>query len=295
MPDARVPPPKPDDGVPSTDAPESQPDDFQLEVSDLRGQARAGGSSMDGDSAAPWYRQRVQVPRPLVIATLVVMLGLILLVTTPIGSALRVFGPRPTPTSGAIVQIVYPTAPPPTVTPYPTPTLIAPAVGSVPANCPPGAALVDFAPTAIIPGVGGGDVWVVGLVGPSGNATSGQRATAKIGGPQAINSAYTSAGWPIQMMVLARTDFAQTVTITGHDLRTRYSLWFSPDSNQPDAIAEAAPAATIDFSDYGSLGGTSGGQWKIWFGVLYLPGAGCYTLQANWPGDGWVVNFAAGR
>ena len=293
MSDARIPPS--DDGAHVADAPEDHPDDFQLEVSDLRGHAQAGKSSADGDSATPWYQQSAQVPRPLVVATLAVMLGLILLLATPIGSALRTLGAKPTPTSGAIVQIVYPTAPPPTVTPYPTPTLIAPAVGSVPANCPPGAALVDFAPTAIIPGVGGGDVWVVGLVGPSGNATSGQRATAKIGGPQAINSAYTSAGWPIQMMVLARTDFAQTVTITGHDLRTRYSLWFSPDSNQPDAIAEAAPAATIDFSDYGSLGGTSDGQWKIWFGVLYLPGAGCYTLQANWPGDGWVVNFAAGR
>jgi hypothetical protein len=292
MSDARVPPS--DDGAHVADEPESHPDDFELEISDLRRHTRAGASSAASESATPWYRQRVQVPRPLVIAALGVILGLILLLATPIGSALRAFGTRPTPTADPIVQIVYPTAPPPTVTPYPTPTLVAPAVGSVPANCPPGDPLVDFAPTAFIPGVRGGDVWVVGLVGPDGKAVSGQRATAKIGGPQAINSAYTSAGWPIQIMVLAKTDFAQTVTITGRDLRTGYSLWFSPDSNNPGAIAEAAPIATIDFS--ASTGpSTSDGQWKIWFGVLYLPGAGCYTLQANWPGDGWVVNFAAGR
>lgn len=293
MSDARIPPS--DDGAHVADAPEDHPDDFELEVSDLRGDTQAGESSVKAGGATPWYRQQVQVPRPLVVATLAVMLGLILLLATPIGSAFRTLGAHPTPTAGSIVQIVYPTAPLPTVTPYPTPTLIAPAVGSVPANCPPGDPLVDFAPTAIIPGVGGGDVWAVGLVGPDGKAISGQHATAKIGGPQPINSAFTSAGWPIQMMVLARTDFAQTVTITGRDLRTGYDLWFSPDSNNPNDVAEAAPIATIDFSDYGSLGGTSGGQWKIWFGVLYLPGAGCYTLQANWPGDGWVVNFAAGR
>ena len=291
MSDARV--PSADDGAASLDEPESHSDDFKLEVSDLRRHSQAGESVADGDSATPWYQQRVQVPRPLVIATVVMMLGLILLVATPIGSALRALGAHPTPTAGPIFQIVYPTAPPPTVTPYPAPTLIAPAIGSVPANCSPGDTLVDFAPTAIIPGVGGTDVWAVGFVGADGKAVAGQRATAKIGGPQPINSAYTSAGWPIQIMVLAKTDFAQTVTITGRDLRTSYSLWFSPDSNNPDAIAEAAPVVTIDFSQ--SMSGTTDGQWKIWFGVLYLPGAGCYTLQANWPGDGWVVNFAAGR
>jgi hypothetical protein len=37
------------------------------------------------------------------------------------------------------------------------------------------------------------------------------------------------------------------------------------------------------------------GEFSIWFDVLYLPGAGCYTLQASWPGGGWIVNFAAGR
>ena len=40
------------------------------------------------------------------IATLVVMLGLILLVATPIGRALRALGTRPTPTSGAIFLIL---------------------------------------------------------------------------------------------------------------------------------------------------------------------------------------------
>ena len=280
---------------PQADEPESQPDDLDIEVSDLRGRVQPGGSPTDSNGATPWYRQRVEVPRPLVVATLVAMLALILLVATPIGSALRAPVPQPTPTTGAIIQIVYPTAPPPTGTPYPSPTLIAPALGPVPTNCPPSAPLVDFAPNTIIPGVGGSGVWLVGFVGPGGNPVAGQRATEKIAGPQRIPSAYTYAGWPIWVEVLAGSDFAQTVTLTGRDLRTGYSLWFSPDSNKPDATAEAAPVVTIDFSASTPDIATSDAQWKTWFGIIYLPGAGCYTLQANWPGDGWVVNFAAGR
>lgn len=284
----------PDASIPPADEPASHPDDLDIEVSDMRRPGQSGRSSPGSDGATPWYRQRVQVPRPLVVATLVVMLGLILLVAPPIGSALRALIPQPTPTPGAIIQIVYPTAPPPTVTPYPTPTLIAPAIGSVPANCPPSTPLVDFAPTATIPGVGGTDVWMVGLLGPGGYPVAGQRATAKIGAPSRIIVSYTSYGWPFEIMVLARrSDFAQTVTITGQDLRTEHNLWFSPEANASNTLVEKAPILTIDLSQ--PFAGSSDGQWKIWFGVIYLPGAGCYTLQANWPGGGWNVNFAAGK
>ena len=27
--------------------------------------------------------------------------------------------------------------------------------------------------------------------------------------------------------------------------------------------------------------------------VLYLPDAGCYIVQANWPGSAWSIDFAA--
>lgn len=285
MPDARIPP---------ADEPASHPDDLDIEVSDMRRQPQPGGAPEDGNGRTPWYRQRVQVPRPLVVATLIVLLGLILLVAPPIGSALRALIPQPTPTT-AIVQVVYPTAPLATATPspFPTPTLITPAIGSVPASCPPSTRLVDFAPTATIPGVGGSDIWMVGLVGPGGYPIAGQRATAKIGAPSRIIVSYTPYGWPFGIMVLARSDFAETVTITGQDLRTGHDLWFSPEANARNTAVETAPILTIDFSQ--PAAGSSDGQWKIWFGVLYLPGAGCYTLQANWPGGGWVANFAAGR
>jgi hypothetical protein len=281
-----------EDRVPNADNPPTN--DLDIEVSGLRERDQLGGVPEHDIGPTPWHRQRVPIPRPLVVAALVVMMGLMLLAAPPIGATLRALVPQPTPTT-AIVQVVYPTSPAAIVTPspYPTPTLIAPAVGPVPANCPPSARLVDFAPTATIPGVGGSEVWLIGFVGPGGDPETGQRATAKIGAAQRIIASYTAEGWPFEVQALARSDFAQTVTITGYDLRTNYNLWFSPETNSRNTVVQTAPVLTIDFSQ--STASSSDGQWKIWFGVLYLPGAGCYTLHTNWPGGGWDVNFAAGQ
>lgn len=282
--------------IPPADEPARQPDDLDIEVSDMRRQVQPGGASAGGASATPWYRQRVQVPRPLVIAALAVMLALILLSAPPISATLRALIPQPTPTT-AIVQIVYPTAPLATVTPspYPTPTLIAPAIGPIPANCPRSTPLVDFAPDETYPGVGGSDVWMIGFVESGGGPVSGRPATAQIGALQQGkgNTVYTPAGWPIPVLVYIKADMTQTITITGRDLRTGYNIWFSHDYNNPDNFGAATPAATIDTSQLS--GSTTDRKWNIWFGVIYLPGAGCYTLHANWPSGGWNVNFAAGR
>jgi hypothetical protein len=278
--------------------PERQPDDLDLEVSALMHEPTlrpSGGRSRlapGNRGVVPWYRQSVLVPRLVVATAIVVLLALVLLVAAPVGPALGVLGalrsqPTPTPTT---FRFVFPTSVPatPTPSPYPTPTLVSvPALGPVPADCPPGSLLVDFDPAASIPGVGGPDVWFVAgaLVGAHGKPFP-SRATAALG--ELSPSDYTPFGWPVQMLVLVKPDFTQTITIVGRDLRTGYALWLAGDQNET-----ATPTFTIDPSQ--PHGGTSDGQWSIWFGVLYLPGAGCYTLQASWTGGSWTVHFAAGR
>ncbi|HLJ81359.1 MAG TPA: hypothetical protein VKT52_07740, partial [Ktedonobacterales bacterium] len=79
------------------------------------------------------------------------------------------------------------------------------------------------------------------------------------------------------------------VTLNGNDLRTHYPLWLTGE----DPVQPSAPVMTIDPTQVPSA--TNDGKWKIWFGTLYLPAAGCYALQANWPGGSWRVTFAAGR
>ncbi len=36
-------------------------------------------------------------------------------------------------------------------------------------------------------------------------------------------------------------------------------------------------------------------HWNEWISRLFLPGAGCYALDATWRGGGWSIPFAAGR
>ena len=139
---------------------DGQAGDLHIEVSNLR------RSPYDNMASVPWYRQRVQVPRLVVATALAVMLVLLLLVATPVGSALLALVPRPTPTP-ATARLVFPPVTPATATPspYPIPSLIAPATGPIPANCTPGTPLVDFAPDTVSPGVGGSDVWLVAFFG----------------------------------------------------------------------------------------------------------------------------------
>jgi hypothetical protein len=141
--------------------PESQSDDLSIEISDLQRPAQRGFAPLMESSAGdtrlvPWYRQRVQVPRLVVVAALAAMLAVVLLVATPIGSVLSTLGARPTPAPTS-AHVVFPTTLPatPSPSPYPATTLIVPAIGPIPTNCPPGTPLVDFAPDSVIPGVGG--------------------------------------------------------------------------------------------------------------------------------------------
>ena len=88
--------------------------------------------------------------------------------------------------------------------------------------------------------------------------------------------------------------FEEPVTVRGSDLHTGAPLWFTMTGNDGPATGVIAPQMTVvDPQQFFDSGG-SGAHW--WNGMMYLPGAGCYTLQASWPGgSGWTVHFAAGR
>ena len=277
-------------------------DELEFEVSSLPQRTLRFGERWFGVSVQQssdtgrglWYQQRVQVPCAVVAAALIVLVILLLLfvIAAPtLGTRLATLGTRTTPTSpaaGGGSTVVLTT---PTPSPYPLPTPIAPAMGSIPTTCTPGSPLVAFAPTDTVPGIGGQGVWLTAAVffGASGAANLGHGATAKLG--SFSPSDYTLAGWPVQVSVLVQDNLTHQITLTGQDLRTTYRLWFSADANNPGAVDEASPLATIDPSSVSA----SMSDWKIWFGVLYLPGAGCYRLHATWQGGSWTVVFAAGR
>lgn len=258
-----------------------EPEELGIEVSELP------SADADGSRAMSWYRQSVSMPRGLVAVAAAVIVALALL-SAPISSALGSLGRRLAPAPTVAHSSVYSqiTIAEPTVTPspspYPTATLIVPTLGAVPASCPQGAALVPFDTATIIPGIGGKDVWIVGPF-------SGPRATAHLA---SMNSSdYTPLGWPLQIQIAIASTSTQPITLTGRDVRTGYPIWFQ--ASTPEPAAPATPSLTIDPTLLQSS--TGDGKWLLWFGVLYLPGASCYTIQSAWAGGGWTINLAAGQ
>lgn len=224
------------------------------------------------------------MPRGLVAAAVAAIVVLALL-SAPMSSAFGKFDALLSPAPTATL-ITSPTALPsvPTIASavlvYPTPTLIASALGPIPMDCPQGSPLISFDTTMIIPGVGGSVVWIVA------GAFQGPHAVAHLG-PMGT-SAYTMYGWPIAVQILIKYDFTQPVTLTANDLESGYPLWFANNDG-----TSATPSLTIESQSVNAS--TSDGQWVIWFGMLYVPGAGCYSVVSSWPGGGWTAHFAAGR
>lgn len=273
---------------------DDQRDDAALEVSDLRPRA---GRRARGSNAGRAPRQivvtldtRFARGVALVALALVVTLG-VLLANSPglrsgIGTAL--VGPTATPTearftivSGGSVQITVATAIP-SPTPFPTPTPFAPPLGPVPTSCTPSAtqpSVGGFGATA----VGSGSVWV--------DAFDSARATVAI--TRDASDPYSPYGWPIPFALAFKSGFTQPVTLRGESLADGHPLWFTFNGAEE---MTPVPLFTLDPGDARGLNVSSdrtGAHW--WNGSLYLPGSGCFALEASWPGGQWRAVFAAGR
>lgn len=247
-------------------------DDLLIEVTDL--QPAAPNTPSSWLSRRRWA-SRAAVSHPLLALAAAALVVLVVVAALPLGARPT---PAPTPTRSVAPnrQII---AGSPTPSPYPTPTRVAPQIGFAPLDCPLASAPVAFDPAAVGSGIGGSNVW---LVAPF----SGRKAVLHLN--WLLPSGYTQYGWPVPIQVLVKPDFAQPITLNGSDLRTRYPLWLAASPYAP-----AAPSITLEPEQLPSS--TSDQLWSIWFGIMYLPGAGCYMWQASWPGDGWTATFAAGE
>lgn len=105
-----------------------------------------------------------------------------------------------------------------------------------------------------------------------------------------------------KVMWLVGPNYAQPVTLTGHETRSGAPLWFQiypsnsiPVTN-PDAQSIYTTHAVLDPAapNRGSTDNTTG-HWNIWgIGVIVLA-AGCYELDVAWSTGGWHTIYAFGR
>lgn len=158
-----------------------------------------------------------------------------------------------------------------------TSTITPPPLASLPQKCP-AQAIPQRVFSAIGPVVGQAPVQVAGFDVP----------LAAIPIPTS-NDAYTQYGWVWKLVWEIGPHFAQKVMLHGMNIQTGTLLQFqflngsittSPVLNpqQPDHPQSAISSA-----------------YKEWGSYIYIPVAGCYSLEAAWAGGHWQVIFAAGR
>jgi hypothetical protein len=105
-------------------------------------------------------------------------------------------------------------------------------------------------------------------------------------------------GYPsMKVMWLTGPTNPGTVTLSGHDARTGARLWFEiyPSNLAADLPTELEPVAILDpASPNRGFGEVQGGRWAVWGIGIDVLSAGCYTLEATWPGGSWDATVAAG-
>jgi hypothetical protein len=150
-----------------------------------------------------------------------------------------------------------------------TPT--APPLGMVPQDCLPGPTpkkvTAQFGPL-----IGGSPIWAAGFAGP--HATI----------PLSPQDPYTPYGWTVKILWGIEPGYTHAVTLHGENLRTGARLYFN-------VTGQPTPAPVLDPEAVG----TPINQWKDFPSHLFIPTAGCYALEATWPGGQWRITFAAGQ
>lgn len=265
---------------PGDDEPGERQDDLLVEVTDLRTRLSSANRSRLRPRGLPAATISARFQSLLTIAV-TALVTLVIVLALPLGPGhAREPAPTPTPPVASNSQLIVGlTSGTPAATAYPAPTVVAPPIGPAPEDCPLASEVVPFDPQAVGSGIGGSDVW---LVAPF----SGPRAVLHLN--WLLPSGYTQYGWPVPVQVLVKAGFAPQITLAGSDARTRYPLWLAASPYTP-----AEPVTTLDPAQLPSS--TDDRAWSIWFGILYLPGAGCYMWRASWPGGGWTAGFSAGE
>lgn len=226
-------------------------------------------SNHSASATAGWLRSRLPPKahtRRLATRGSAFLLALLLLLSSCSPASGPVTG-RATATLGVV--------PTPTPTPYvEPPTPIPPPLGLPPQDCPLGPPPHNVF-SDVIPGYGSFPAWAFGL-----------EPTIRI----STSFTYTQYGWTWKVIWRVSTRYTQPVQLHGGNLRTGMPLWFQigePASTTP--ILDPRP----DEQQIAQSGAPT--EFVEWKSYLYIPTAGCYYVEADWPQGSWRITFAAGR
>lgn len=217
------------------------------------------------------------------LSQLITLIGVILITATCIQAPPAASSATPTENSAALTEFAkpLPTYPPlPTATPSPTPWGGPSAkLGPVPQNCPPGPAPQNL-DSNFGSAYGGGAVW--------GDGFTGSHAIL-VWFPKLTSETHNQYGWGHKFLWVVKSSVKGLVTIRGANLMNGLPV-------RPDAEAESPDSTpTVLVLNPSDPNAQYEGQWVEFPGGLTIPQAGCYYLEATWPGGSWRITFAAGE
>ncbi|HEX5440901.1 MAG TPA: hypothetical protein VFW76_08460 [Ktedonobacterales bacterium] len=272
-------------------------DEFELRMETLRapaGHASAGGAAASPSPPFSPRRDRSQATRLALGATTLVVLVAVVAGAFALtrGGSSGALGSLSIPLPGSGPTATATPTPSPTPTPiptrvaYPTPTLVQgtpTALGPAPsaASCTPPAPAPRTLPATFPGAIGASPLWVAGFDGPL--------ATRHIKDPGPGNSRY---GWEIGIIFAIEPSLTDPVVVRGERLDNREPLWFGYKTPSVAVVLDPQQPGLPDYDNY-SMGLNE--DWAAWESTLHIPAAGCYALEATWPGGSWRVTFAAGR
>ena len=152
-------------------------------------------------------------------------------------------------------------------------------LGALPSTCPKANILQPFEAPLDPPGVGGGPIWLVGFSGPTASLVH-------------LNSAQEKwLGWYQTLTLFVAKGYENALVLQGGNQVDGAPLWFGDKSMTTISnsiyfnMQQATDARRFQIS----------GQWGFVPINVFVPAAGCYFLQAKWPGSSWTIDFAAGH
>lgn len=160
-----------------------------------------------------------------------------------------------------------------------------PPLGVIPRDCPAGPTPRTIDPQ-LPPQIGSFPVWGSAFNRLGQSAT---HATLDYGhgtDPRTYDPAH---GWWHKAEWVAKASFKGRITLYGAGLHDHAPVWFEIATHP---LAERQP---ILDPQHPATSSQPAPGYADFPGSLYVPRAGCYYIEARWPGGEWKVNFAAGR
>ena len=189
------------------------------------------------------------------------LLAVVVLVAGPVGACAEPAVVSPGPPA---VSIASPSSPPAASATHEP-------IGRLPDDCEPGP---DPVPVSdhVGHGIGGDPAWAIGF---GADGTLGFNP----------DDPYRGRGWLRKVLWLVGDTAADQVTVTGHRTDDEASLWFAYPGPDAQVTSLVLDPSTPDGEH---------GDWFEYRGYFVVPAAGCYRLEAVWPGGGWEVDMSAG-